>query len=138
MKKSSEIVCQLRGIKRTLIAGALCFAGLLATNIYYVWDDIQENKERRLGRTFSDQADSLLREQEWEELLTLAQARQQSRPRDPAGYLFAGIAFMHKDELGRAKAEFEKTVEIQPYMKKTVGQWMKALKEKQAEKAKKK
>jgi cytochrome c-type biogenesis protein CcmH/NrfG len=123
--KSNDIASQLRGIKQVLVFGAGCLFIIAAANIYYVIDDVRENTEQRLGRTFYEKADTLAKEQEWDELLKLAQDRQKQRPRDVYAFLFAGMAHLHKNEFDQAESSFKQMVVINKSWKKNADLWLK-------------
>jgi hypothetical protein len=122
--KPNDITLQLRGIKKALILSAACLFVTAACNIYYVVDDVRENMERRLGRTFYEQADTLAKEQEWDELLKLAQDRQKQRPRDVYAFLFAGMAHLNKNEFDQAESNFKQMVVINKSWKKNADLWL--------------
>ena len=132
-EKSSNIASQLRGIKKALIFMAGCLFVSAAANIYYVLDDIRENEEKRYGRTFYEKADTLAKEQEWDDLLKLAQDRKKERPRDINAFLFAGMAHFYRDELEQAESNFKHMVVINKAWKKTSDAWLKAIEDKRKE-----
>lgn len=134
--KPNEVARQLGGIKKALALCGACLSVTAAPDVYYIWDDLRENTERRLGRTFFEQADTLARSEEWDELLTLAQRRQVERPRDSNAALFTGIAHLNRGELDLAETAFRRTVEINKQSRKAVDAWLKVVEEKRAEKKK--
>ncbi|HEX8834097.1 MAG TPA: hypothetical protein VF719_07840 [Abditibacteriaceae bacterium] len=136
--KSNDIVAELRGIKKVLIVVAACLCVGAASNVYHIVDDMRENTERRLGRTFHEQADTLRREREWDELLKLAQNRQAERPRDPSAFWFSGVAHLYRDEFDQAASDFRRTVEIDTAYKKFSDRMLKRVADKRKEKAKSK
>lgn len=134
--KASEIASQLRGIKKALVFSAGCLFVTAVCNIYYTVDYVRENTERRLGRTFYEQADTLRREREWDELLKLAQSRQVERPRDPYAFWYSGLAHYYRDELDQAESDFKRMAEIDKSWKKSSDERLKVVEDKRKEKAK--
>lgn len=128
--KSNEIASQLRGIKKALILGAACLFVSAASNIYYVVDDVRENTERRIGRTFEEKAGFLRGDQQWDALLKLALDRQRESPLDYRGWLFSGIALLNKNQFDQAERDFKHMVKINPAMEKLADAWLKAVEDK--------
>jgi tetratricopeptide (TPR) repeat protein len=136
MDTSNEtLVKQLRSIKNMLVLGVVGLFGLVGANVYYIVDDVRENRERRLGRTFYEQAETLARNGNYDELLALCRERQRTHPRDFNGFFFAGVAHVNRDENDQAIEAFNKAVAIYPTAKKAAQAWLDVMKEKRKQKA---
>ncbi len=136
MNPSDEnLVNQLRSIKNMLALGVVGLFGLVGANIYYIVDDVRENKEQRLGRTFYEQAETLARNESYDELLALCRQRQRTHPRDFNGFFFAGVAHVNRDEYDQAVEAFNKAVTIRPTAKKAAQAWLDVIKAKRQQKA---
>lgn len=123
--KPNEIASQLGGIKKALIVGAACLVVEAASSIYFIVDDMRENTERRIGRTFQDQADFLRADDQWDALLKLALDRQRKSPLDGRGWLYSGIALLGKNQFDQAERDFKHMVKINPATKKLADAWLK-------------
>ena len=132
--KSDEIAAQLRGIKQVLVVAAVCLLVGAAKDVYFVVDDVRENRERRFGFTFYEQATNLRRERAWDELLKLAQSRLVERPRDPYAFWFSGIAHFKRDELNQAQSDFKRMVEVDEDFEEAGDRMLEAIKNKRREK----
>jgi tetratricopeptide (TPR) repeat protein len=136
MDTSDErLVKQLRSIKNLLALGVVGLFCLVGASIYYIVDDVRENKEQRLGRTFYEQADTLARNESYDELLALSQERQKTHPRDFNGFFFAGIAHLNREEYDQSIEAFNKAVAIRPTARKAAQAWLDVIKEKRKQKA---
>jgi tetratricopeptide (TPR) repeat protein len=118
-----------------LALGVVGLFGLVGANVYYIVDDVRENRERRLGRTFYEQAETLARNGNYDELLALCRERQRTHPRDFNGFFFAGVAHVNRDEYDQAIEAFNKAVAIYPTAKKAAQAWLDVIKEKRKQKA---
>lgn len=131
---NENLITELRAIKKILAFGVFCLFCTAVSNIYYIADDMQENTERRLGWTFYDQADTLSKEQEWQQVIALSEARQKAHPRDPWGYWFAGVAHYYLEEYSESIPLFEQAARVAPDWKKTADNWIAVARKKMKEK----
>ncbi|MBW3637937.1 MAG: hypothetical protein KY445_15955 [Armatimonadetes bacterium] len=134
--KASEIPLLLRGIKKALNLSAACLFVMAASYIYVIVDDVREDRERQLNRTFQRQAEILTKEHKWDELLKFAQDRKLTHPSDAHAFYFAGAAYFLKNDFIQAESNFRQMAVINKDFKKASDFWLKRIKDKQ-KKAKK-
>ncbi|HEX8237080.1 MAG TPA: hypothetical protein VF600_14065 [Abditibacteriaceae bacterium] len=132
-----KLLAQLRSIRNILLLGVLCLIGLVGASIYHVVDDVRENREVRFGRTFVEQADTLYREEEWDQLLVLSRNRQRQRPRDGAAFYWAGVAYLHKQQFDDAEDTFKQAIQRRPEQKNVIQAWLDQVNARRKEQAKK-
>jgi tetratricopeptide (TPR) repeat protein len=85
-------------------------------------------------RKFYREANKLLQDAEYDEVLELAQKRIADKPDDCYGYWFSGVARFRKGQFADALESFEKALDVEPAMERQIGPYIARCRE-QTEKA---
>lgn len=122
----------MKKVQRLLWAIILLLAVSVAMNGYYFVVALQHREDMALRYTFSERAQRLARDIQWDRLLQVSLDRQKSLPNDPWGYFWAGVAHFRKGQFNNAKASFEKAVETDPTdptLRGYVDRWLQSIRE---------
>ncbi|HEX6790023.1 MAG TPA: tetratricopeptide repeat protein [Candidatus Krumholzibacteria bacterium] len=118
-----EIVKEIRAIKHlvALAAFSICFfvLGSLAQTMFAF--QLMEPSHTGFNKpelaAFRDQADALLGDRKYDDLLTLASDHVKSQPDDPYGHWYLGLAHYHRAEYREAIDSLNRTEQLAPTWK---------------------